>query len=323
MQLARSRQSANGLADMNSPAPAFSLVMASFNNGHLLPNAIHSVLKQVDPDWELIIVDDSSSDGSLAIARQFASQDHRVRVFVNEHNGGVGFTKRRGVAESRGTIVGILDPDDALTPNAITTMIKAHRQHPDASLCWSEHLTCDDTLIPSEASNSEFRGDAEMGYLTATPGDIHHFWAFKRDAYDRTAGFDSKLRFAEDQDLFYKLEEVGHTKHVPEVLYYYRHHSGAISLGRKTASAFAVHLEVMFAALTRRHVLKSSLWNSHRDVVFRHYLRFCDWGMPLIGRTAAFRLVWAALHLFGVQALSAAVRKTLPVRVIKKIRSLA
>ena len=287
--------------------------MASFNNGHLLPHAVQSVLSQTTSDWELVIVDDGSSDDSVKVAQEFAAVDKRIRVFINEKNMGVGFTKKRGANECQGTLIGILDPDDALTPDALAVLSEAHASNPDAALCWSEHLKCDDQMSPIEASNSQFRGDAEMGYLSALPGDIHHFWTFKRQSYLQTAGFDISLRLAEDQDLFYKLEEVGATKHILNILYHYRDHSGAISLGDKTAAAFAMHLISMFAALDRRRTLvASSVWKTQCELIHEHYRSFSEWGIPKLKLRVAFRLAWQASRLFGFSVFASTFCQRIP-----------
>lgn len=253
--------------------------MANHNNGHLIVTAINSVLAQTLHSWELIIVDDCSTDNSVAVIEELIPNEERIKFLKNDKNRGVGYTKHRAVAECHGDLVGILDPDDALHENALAIMSLAHAENPTAALCWSDYWLCDAELKPIEKSTSIFHGDNNMGYMLAQPGDIHHFWCFKRSSYSKTKGFMVSLRLAEDQDLFYKLEEVGATHNVNETLYYYRHHSGSTSIGENTANAFAYHLIVMCAALRRRMpLLPIDIWLQQCEAVCQQYDNFFDWG---------------------------------------------
>jgi hypothetical protein len=92
------------------------------------------------------------------------------------------------------------------------------------------------------------------------------------------------MRLAEDQDMYYRLEEVGATRWVNQPLYRYRRHSGSISIGNRTAAAFAHHLMAMAAALQRRRVLLSKgAWEFQRRAVLQHYTEFVEWGGTHIG----------------------------------------
>jgi len=281
----------SGARKMSARPPDFSIIMANYNNGHFITTAVQSVLAQTHRAWELIIVDDSSTDNSINIIESLAAKDRRIRLMQNHQNRGVGYTKHRAVEESRGAIVAILDPDDALTENALAVMWKAHSENPSASLCWSEHSVCDERLTEIEKSSSKFRGDSQMGCLSSQPGDIHALWSFKRDAYNRTQGFDTKLPLAEDKDLFYKLEEVGATYHVDETLYFYRQHSGSVSIGDRVANAYAYHLIVMCAALKRREpLLTQHSWEQQRQVIWKRYENFVYWGVTEIDLVLAAKL---------------------------------
>jgi glycosyltransferase involved in cell wall biosynthesis len=265
--------------------------MANYNNGHFIKSAVNSVLNQTCKAWELLIVDDGSEDNSVSVIRSMAAADSRIRYLQNDRNRGVGCTKRRLVENCRGDMVAVLDPDDTITEDALAVMWAAHTHKPEASLCWSEHWICDEFLNVITKSSSNFGGDSFAGYIFARSGDIHHFWTFKRDAYFKTSGFDPSFRLAEDQDLFYKLEEIGATHHVDKPLYKYRQHSGSISIGDKRAAAFACHLVAMCAALRRRKSLISpEIWEKQRQVVWRRYKSFLEWGVPKIELALAMRV---------------------------------
>ena len=102
-----------------------SLVMPTYNRRATLARAIASVLAQTDPDWELVVVDDGSTDGTESVVRGFG--DRRIRFFRDDQNRGVTAAKNRGLDEARGDFIGMLDSDDELVPSALETLLGALR----------------------------------------------------------------------------------------------------------------------------------------------------------------------------------------------------
>lgn len=103
-----------------------SLVMAAFNRAHTLPRALDSVLAQDWTDWEVIVVDDGSSDGTAAVVARY--EDPRIRYVRHDVNRGVTAAKNTGFDHCRGEWIGTLDSDDALAPGALATMMRALEQ---------------------------------------------------------------------------------------------------------------------------------------------------------------------------------------------------
>lgn len=271
--------------------PLISVLMANYNHGGLIGTAIASVQAQTLAAWELVIVDDGSRDDSLAAIARAAAGDPRIRLEGRAQNRGVGYAKRLCAELANAPVLAVLDPDDRLAENALEVMVAAHAERPQASLIWSNCYLCDPDLRVKATTESGFVGDAEAGCLTQEPGCIHSFWSFKREFYDMTGGFNAGYPLAEDQDLFYKLEEVGATSHVPDVLYYYRIHEHGISTGARTAEAFGWHLLVMQEALRRR----SRVWDRKRmrhakRAIAVHWESFFAWGITHITRSMLRRL---------------------------------
>ena len=117
--------------------PLFSVLIANFNNGRFIRDCIGSVLEQTHTCWEVIFVDDGSTDNSLEVITGFAEKDDRIKVFRNKENTGCGYTKRKCAELATGEICGFLDPDDALVENAIELSVKEHLENPNASLVYS------------------------------------------------------------------------------------------------------------------------------------------------------------------------------------------
>jgi glycosyltransferase involved in cell wall biosynthesis len=204
----------------------FSIIVANYNNGRFLPDLVKSVQAQTYPDWELVIVDDCSTDNSREIVSSFPP-DKRIKVIYHTHNNGAAAAFRTAVENSAGEVVGMLGADDALVPDAVEKMLKAHEQNPGASLICSDCFACDaDLSIVEKYRHYRALGPGEELIRTTTIGS---FATFKRAAYDKTEGFDPFFKKALDHDIYLKLDEVGSLAYVHEPLYLYRLHEGGIS----------------------------------------------------------------------------------------------
>lgn len=213
----------------------FSILIANYNNGKFLRKCLESVKSQTSSDWEVIFVDDCSTDGSVGIFRSVANGDKRFFLFVNEKNMGCAFTKARCVKESRGEICGFLDSDDALLPDAVSVMSRYHAEHPDCSLISSRFYFCRENLRPFMLSPA-YKTGRFVSYLVNP--SLSHFNTFKKIFYEMTDGISSDYKLGVDQDLCVKLEEVGKIAFVKETLYLYRVVKGSISHRPKNTSFF-------------------------------------------------------------------------------------
>ena len=94
------------------PVPAVTIIMPNYNKGKYIEYAIESVLMQTFQDFELIIVDDASTDESVEIAKRYAEKDVRIRLVINEKNRGVSFSRNTGIKTAKASIICFLDSDD-------------------------------------------------------------------------------------------------------------------------------------------------------------------------------------------------------------------
>ena len=214
--------------------PFFSILIANYNNGKYLMEAIESVRQQTYGNWEIVLVDDASTDNSEELYVEL-EKDERIRIYRNKQNMGCGYTKRRCAELAKGDICGYLDPDDVLTNDALQVMVEAHLQYPKASLIYSPHIITDEKLnkISSPIGSPLREGKS---YLESPGGGPTAFSTYKNDLYKKTEGINPELKRAVDQDVYLKMEEVGELKFVNQVLYLYRQGTGLnISLGTTNA----------------------------------------------------------------------------------------
>ncbi|MCG2794064.1 MAG: glycosyltransferase [Weeksellaceae bacterium] len=233
--------------------PLFSILIAQYNNGKYFEDCYNSILAQTYPNWEVIIVDDCSSDDSWNIMSKIIGKDQRFKIYKNETNGGCGFTKRRCVELANGSICGFLDPDDAILPQAIDVMVQVHLSNEKVALAYSNYYICNENLTTKSVKKSHQVENVRKNFFNFN-GIISHFASFKKDYYNQTAGIHPFLRRAVDQDLYLKLYEVGSVFYIDEDLYKYRIHADGISTNQNVEKAFFWHWKVILDAAERRNV---------------------------------------------------------------------
>ncbi|AZI55865.1 glycosyltransferase family 2 protein [Epilithonimonas vandammei] len=205
----------------------FSLLIAHYNNYDLFLDCYDSIVKQSYSNFEVIILDDCSTDGSFEKLTEFLKDDARFKIYQNDSNQGVGFTKKRLAELANGEVCGFLDPDDALSKNAIENSVKNHTEK--NVVTYSKFLLCDANLNHLKLfpqSRAIKNGDEKFFNIFL---EANHFFTFKKSAYNKTSGINAELTSAVDQDLYLKLYEIGNFTFINEALYYYRLHEKGVS----------------------------------------------------------------------------------------------
>lgn len=254
--------------------PLFSILIANYNNGKYLTECLQSALNQTYENIEIVIVDDCSQDNSINIISKLII-DSRVKFFRNEVNRGCGFTKRKCIEISNGEILGFIDSDDKITSNAVQIMVNKHLDKPEYSVVYSTHYICDHRFN-IKCVNSRIQQVDENGYYCNTSKQVSHFATFKREAYNKTIGIDARLKRAVDQDLYYKLEEVGQFHFINEPLYLYRIHKNGISTGNNSLKADYWHNVVRQNTYFRRKIRneRNIKWKNVRKGWINYYIKF-------------------------------------------------
>lgn len=120
----------------NENKPLISVIMPAYNAGRFIEESICSVMAQTVTNWELLILDDGSSDDTLIIAKRLAQTDSRIKVLSNEYNMGVARTRNRGLDLCRGEYVALLDSDDIWYPKKLEMQLALMRETgADLSYC--------------------------------------------------------------------------------------------------------------------------------------------------------------------------------------------
>lgn len=228
----------------------FSILIANYNNSVYLYDCIYSCINQTYNNLEIIIIDDASTDQSDEIIFDLKQKDSRIRFYQNELNKGIGWTKRELINKSKGDCFGFLDADDELLSNAVEVMVKYHTENKQYG------------LIYSNLWNRTPDGELKRGHFNCAVPDnesflslgrgVSNFATLKRKFYNLTDGINPLLKIAEDQDIYFKMEEVAPILHVDEPLYLYRNHKGSISLFDNQVRAHVWQVIARYEAYKRR-----------------------------------------------------------------------
>lgn len=206
--------------------PKVSIVIPAYNREQYLGMAVRSVLDQTYRDLELIIVDDGSTDGTLAIAEQFAREDDRVRVLSDKINRGAAWALKKGFEAARGKYVGQVDSDDLLEARAIELTAAVLDDDIGCGLVFTNYLDIDENgkkLRPGWRCSYDYSKEKLLTVFM-----VFHFRLFRKSVYEQVGGIDLKFNKLEDYELCLRMSEVTRFVRVPEFLYLYRNHPSSV-----------------------------------------------------------------------------------------------
>ena len=204
--------------------PLVSILVTVYNRADFLRAALDSILQSSMTDFEVIVVDDCSSDGSLEIARDLAMVDSRLRPFQNDSNLGDYGNRNKAASMARGKYLKYVDSDDLLYPHSLQVMVDAMDRDTNVSLALSHSLPEDDEpypwiLTPAESYRKHFLGRGCLG--CGPTGAI-----IRRTAFERLGGFRKEWGVLADLDLWLRMAAKWPVALLPPGLVWWRRHAG-------------------------------------------------------------------------------------------------
>ncbi|MBN2658760.1 MAG: glycosyltransferase [Spirochaetales bacterium] len=181
-----------------------SVIIPVYNRKKAVHEAIRSVLGQTWKNWELIIADDGSTDGTLE-SLDIYGQDDRFRLISLRHNGHPGFVRNRAVEEARGRWIAFLDSDDLWSPDKLSRQISYMRNHEDCSFLHSREIWMREEKIISQAHRKHRKeGDlfkVSLGKCEISPSTV----LMERALFNALGGFREDLEICEDYELWLRV----------------------------------------------------------------------------------------------------------------------
>jgi glycosyltransferase involved in cell wall biosynthesis len=241
-----------------------SIAMPAYNAGQFIAQAIESVLAQSWRDFDLIVVNDGSTDNTLEIVEEYAAQDARVRVYT-QSNQGTAAALNRGIDLAAGEWVFIMHADDLMRPNRLKSQHEFIAEHPELAVASSLVRYIDSKNRVIGKDNSKLFTHESVDMLVSANeliGFSHPAVALRKSAVLEVGGYRQAFWPAEDIDLWNRLVEKGYKVLVqPEYLLDYRLHgnSASISQARLTRSKVRWLKDCM---LHRRSGMEEPDWES-------------------------------------------------------------
>ena len=197
-------------------APAFSVVMPTYNRAHLVGRAIRSVLGQTFADFELVIVDDASTDGTDGVIRAFG--DARIVYVRRLENGGNARARNDGLRRARGRYITFLDSDDEFLPEFLAEIHRLFAEaDEDVGFAWVGRYTVVDSPGPDGDADERITrtatwvpptsGSRYEAFLRTLQGGIGYGLTIRRACLETVGLFDENLRSAVDTDYVLRLAE--------------------------------------------------------------------------------------------------------------------
>ena len=208
--------------------PDISVVVPTRNRSGLLALTLRSALAQREVDFEIIVVDEASSDDTQAVIRGF--KDPRIRVIRHESPQGVSVARNRGIDEAQGAWLAFLDDDDLWAPDKLARQISAARAC-RAQWVYVGHVNINyrNQVTGGAPPLSPELLLSELPQHNVVPGGCSGVLV-SREAVERAGRFDTGMQPMADWDLWLRLAQVGSPAHVPHPLVAYRLHGAQMSL---------------------------------------------------------------------------------------------
>jgi GT2 family glycosyltransferase len=211
-----------------------SVIMPVYNAVPFLKEAVESILRQTFSNFEFLIFDDGSTDGSREILKRYAARDRRIRLEQREHGG---YTRliNEGIELSRGQFIARMDADDISEPTRLKRQLDFLLSHPEHAAVGSNFLLIDRSGWPLWYSNQAAEHEEiDRRHVDGRGGSVAHPSAMlRRSCLTSIGGYNVDMEPAEDLDLFLRLAETGKLANLPDRLLRYRMHDKNVSSQRQ------------------------------------------------------------------------------------------
>ncbi|KLE32279.1 hypothetical protein AAW01_10500 [Aurantiacibacter gangjinensis] len=273
--------------------PAVSIVLPVHNGERFLRAALDSILAQTMTDFELIAVDDASSDSTPAILAHYAARDPRIRVITNPSNRKLPASLNTGFAATRAPWLTWTSDDNLLRPEMLARLVEARDAACGADIIHADYVLIDDA---GRETGCVATGPANDLLLDNTIGCS---FLYRREVDEMLGGYDESLFGLEDYDFWLRARAAGFTFHrIAEPLYKYRRHASSLTNSRAETIHEMVHerlsgeIEAMPRSPTRararlrlatrnayrlRPKLVARAFADHPPTVLRHWREIAGW----------------------------------------------
>lgn len=245
-----------------------SIILPTYNRAHCIKRAVDSVLCQTYPHWELLVVDDGSTDNTEEVIAAYAASDERVRYYGQSFNRGVSAARNEGIRQARYDYIAFQDSDDVWHEDKLEKQMRIFEENPDAGLvyCAVQGTKQDGSpvRIPDNSMERQFlRGNLYQlllqGNVIGAPAVV-----MRKECAVQCGGFDETLSCLEDWELFLRIAKVYEIGYADEALVDADFHDGGVS--SHAGGYFQARCQMI--VMHKRALLEYGLFNQVVERVF-------------------------------------------------------
>ena len=239
--------------------PKVSVVIPCYNVAPFLTRAVNSIRNQTFHDWEMILVDDGSTDATPKVAQQLAQEDPRIRLLKHHTNKGPGATRNTGIAQAKAEYITLLDADDEFMPTYLEKAVKILDEQEIVQLVQTDFIWSPERYkeLHRFPENFSIQEHLEVMHLKTC-------LTFRKNCWQQVGGFDERIRFGEDWHYMLKLhtQNLLHYAVIKEPLFkYYKDNPNSITASAKPKVIRKSHRFIYDEF--------SSLYDQHMKPLFR------------------------------------------------------
>lgn len=259
--------------------------MPAHNAQKYISGAIESILNQTFKKFELIIINDSSTDKTLAIVKSFSKKDSRIRMVNNDTRLNIARTLNKGISLAKSNIIARMDADDIAFPNRLELQYKLINSSKNIAVVGA-NVVIMNTVGNQIAIRSypESSGELKRCLFRYSPF-AHPVVMFRKNMFEKVGGYNPKYSPTEDLDLWFRLGRKHEFESIPEPLLKYR-------IYEKSSSHKAIRdLEILVFKIRFDAILKYGYHPSLYDIIYNFFQFITLWLTPTEYRIKIYNLL--------------------------------
>ena len=202
--------------------PIVSIIIPTYNRAGLITETLKSVFAQTYKDYEVIVIDDGSTDNTEEVLAPYMD---RIR-YIRQENAGVSVARNRGMLAATGEFIAFLDSDDLWYPEKLEKQVACMKEHPEIGMTYTDYFLSADPGLPKESRMATFQaGKLTLPQILAKKSiNLTPAVMFRRDLLPKIGLMDSVLYAAEDYDFWWRIIHHTQVKYVDDILVFCREH---------------------------------------------------------------------------------------------------
>lgn len=231
--------------NINGSIPLVTILVATYNRAAYISQAIESAQAQTFKDWNMIVLDDASTDDTVPIVRAFTINDSRISHVRHAENKGIAGNRNAGLLLAQGTYVAILDSDDVWTDqNKLKRQIAYMTEHPDCVAVGTQVSVIDENGVEAGSISYETSNKGIRSHMLLRNQFAQSSILYRRNVAVEVGGYDATYVVNDDYDLWLKMGSKGTLANLSERMAAYREHSGGITKTKRLKAA-TEHLAII------------------------------------------------------------------------------